>query len=64
MPGEIFSPIWEGDTILTENKVLQPQFATREMPFVAGAAPGQPCLVPVRMEFGQTFLELTCTPVE
>jgi hypothetical protein len=31
---------------------------------LAATTPGQPCLVPVRMAFGQTMLELTCTPLE
>ena len=64
MPGEIFAPIWEGDVMLTENKALQPQFGTQEMPFVVAMDAGKPCLVPVRAAFGQTYLELTCTPLE
>lgn len=64
MPGEAFSPVMEGDVVLTENKVLQPQFTTRESPFVAAAAEGQPVRVPVHTSFGQTILELTCTPLE
>lgn len=73
MPGEVFSPIWttgvsetgaSQDVILTENKVMQPQFSVSEVPFLAAAAAGEPCRVPVRMGFGQTILELTCVPVE
>ena len=64
MPGEIFSPMLEGDIVLTDNKVLQPQFTTRESPFIAAAAEGQPIRIPVQTSFGQSFLELTCTPVE
>ena len=64
MPGEVFSPVWQGDVIFSENKVLQPQFTTRESPFVAAATAGQPIQVPVHTSFGQTILELTCTPLE
>lgn len=64
MPGEAFLPIIDNDTLLTDNKVLMPQFTTREAPFVAAATAGQPCLVPVQTSFGHTFLELTCTPLE
>lgn len=73
MPGEAFSPIYTTgasesgspvDVILTDNKVLQPQFITRECPFVAAATAGHPMQVPVLMSFGQTWLELTCTPIE
>lgn len=64
MPGEAFSPVWQGDVILTDNKVLQPQFTTRESPFVAAATAGQPIRIPVHTSFGQTFLEITCTPLE
>ncbi len=64
MPGEVFSPMREGDVVLTDNKVLQPQFTTRDSPFVAAATAGQPIQVPVHTSFGQTFLELTCTPLE
>lgn len=73
MPGEVFLPIYtkgvsetggSEDVILTENKVLQPQFNVAETPFLAAATAGEPCRVPVRMTFGQTILELTCTPVE
>lgn len=69
MPGEVFGevrePVADGSSIvLTENKVLQPQFVVAEVPFLAAAVAGVPIRVPVRMAFGQTFLELTCTPVE
>ena len=73
MPGEAFAPIYAPATgddgrptevLLTENKVLQPQFTTRESPFVAAAAAGAACLIPVQLAFGQTFLEVTCTPGE
>jgi hypothetical protein len=64
MPGEAFSPVWEDSVILTENKVLQPQFISTENPFVAAATAGQPLKVPVLMSFGQTVLELTCSPLE
>ena len=69
MPGEVFGEVREpvadgGSILLTENKVLQPQFVVAEVPFLAAAVAGVPIRVPVRMAFGQTFLELTCTPVE
>jgi len=69
MPGEAFSTITDttaggGEIVLTDNKVLQPQFTARESPFVAAAAAGQACLVPVRLASGQAFLEVTCSPVE
>lgn len=73
MPGEPFSPIYTTgvsesgkpeDVLLTENKLLQPQFSVAETPFLAAAVAGQPCRVPVRMAFGQTMLELTCTPLD
>ena len=64
MPGEAFSPIWQDKVIFTDNTFLQPQFTTRESPFVAAAAEGEPIRIPVLTSFGQTFLELTCTPVE
>ena len=73
MPGEVFSPIYATgqseagksvDVILTENKVLQPQFSVAETPFLAAATAGEHCRVPVRMTWGQTILELTCSPLE
>lgn len=69
MPGEAFSTITDttaggGEIVLSDNKVLQPQFTARESPFVAAAAAGQACLVPVRLASGPAFLEVTCSPVE
>ncbi len=64
MPGEAFSSVWQDDVIFSDNKVLQPQFTTRESPFVAAATAGQPIRIPVHTSFGQTFLEITCTPLE
>lgn len=64
MPGEAFSPIGHDDEDLTDNKLLQPQFTTRESPFVAAATEGQPVRIPVLTSFGQTFLEITCRPLE
>jgi len=73
MPGEVFSPIYTKgtsesganvDVILTDNKVLQPQFVVAETPFLAAATEGEPCRIPVRMTWGQATLELTCTPLE
>jgi|GEM_PF-5786736 len=64
MPGEAFSPVSQDNIIITDNKVLQPQFVSRECPFVAAATAGEPCQIPVLMSFGQTILELTCTPLE
>lgn len=73
MPGEAFAPIYAPATdsdgrstevLLTDNKVLQPRFTTGESPFVAAAASGTVCLIPVQLAFGQTFLEVTCTPGE
>ena len=69
MPGDVFGEVREpvadvSSILLTDNKVLQPQFWVAEVPFLAAAVAGGPIRVPVRMAFGQTFLELTCTPVE
>lgn len=71
MTGEAFSPITapaigpDGspvDIVLTDNQVLLPRFATHESPFTVSAAPGTLQLIPVRMAFGATFLEITCRP--
>jgi hypothetical protein len=65
MPGEVFAPIVNNEgVLLTENKMLQPQFTAVESPFLAAASAGVPIRVPIRMAFGETILELTCTPVE
>lgn len=65
MPGEVFAPIVNSEgVLLTDNKMLQPQFTAAESPFLAAATAGVPIRVPVRMAFGETILELTCTPVE
>ncbi len=73
MPGEAFAPIiargvnaagQPEDVILSENKLLQPQFSVSETPFIAAVDAGGTVRVPVRMNFGQTQLELTCTPVD
>ena len=72
MPGTLFSPVaTEGtdesgkkvDVLLTENKVLQPQFMITESQILAAATEGQPIRIPVKMIFGQTILELTCRSV-
>lgn len=65
MPGEAFLPVVDSEnTLLNDNKVLQPQFTTRDSPFLAAATAGQPCQIPINTSFGQTILELTCTPFE
>jgi hypothetical protein len=65
MPGEVFAPIVNNEgVLLTDNKMLQPQFTAVESPFLAAASAGVPIRVPVRMAFGETILELTCSPVE
>ncbi len=64
MPGETFAPVMDGETVLTDNRALQPRFTTRDAPFIAFAGGGSPVRVPVSTSFGETFLELTCMDVE
>lgn len=72
MPGMLFSPIaTEGadesgkkvEVILTENRIIQPQFMITESQVLAAATDGQPIRIPVKMLFGQSILELTCRSV-
>ncbi len=67
-PGEPFSPIVAGATtamgrpvevVLTENRVRQPTFTTRETPFQVAALPGKTYRLPLNLHQRGAVLELT-----
>ncbi|MES2705946.1 MAG: hypothetical protein V4726_05020 [Verrucomicrobiota bacterium] len=63
-PGETARPVYDDSgTLLSDNKQLQPNFTTREAPFLFDMLPGKTYRLPLSSGDGGTVLELSPVPV-